>query len=127
MFKLFVLVLFLVISKSSIAQDCANAENTLAIVDCHTKRYETADKELNALYSKAIKSLSKLEQEKLKSAQKAWLTFRDTSFTFVIEANKENGSYGNIVISDYKAKFVEKRVLELKYLLSSPEDSPVAW
>ena len=127
MFKIIIAVILVGISNGVMALDCTNAENTLAIVDCHTSRYQVADKELNSLYSKAMKSLTEPQQAKLKSAQKAWLTFRDASFAFVIEVNKDNGTYGNVVISDYKAKFVEKRVLELKYLLSSPEDAPVAW
>jgi len=129
MLKLIAIVFLAVLTVSGpvMAGDCANAENTLAIVDCHVARYAAADKELNAVYSEAMKSLSDAEKKKLKEAQKAWLKYRDAGIAFMLETNKDSGSYGNVLITDYKAKLVEKRVLELKYILSGPEGSPVAW
>lgn len=117
----------LAVSNSVIAADCGNAENNLAIVDCHVARYQAADKELNLVYNKTMQSVSDSEKEKLKTAQKSWLVYRDASFELIKEINKDSGSYGNIVIADYQATLVEKRVLELKYLFSSPADPPVAW
>lgn len=129
MLKIVKLILFtaLIISGSALAKDCTQAESTVDIVDCHAQRYESADKELNAVYSEAMRSLSDQEKNKLKDAQKLWLKYRDASIAFMIETNKDTGSYGNILISDYKAKLVEKRVLELKYILSGPEESKVDW
>ena len=109
------------------AQDYSKADNTLAIVACHEERYEKADKELNKVYGDAMKSLSPSAQQKLKEAQKAWLKYRDTSYALAIELNKDLRSYGNIVVVDYKATVVEKRVLELKYLFSGPEGPPIKW
>jgi len=115
------------LSNPAIAGECANAENTVAIVDCYAARYSAADKELNAVYNEAMKSLPESGKKKFKDAQKAWLKYRDASFAFIGEANKDAGSYGGVVVADYKAKLVEKRVLELKFVLSGPEDSPVEW
>ncbi|POZ52607.1 lysozyme inhibitor LprI family protein [Methylovulum psychrotolerans] len=119
--------LALTLTAPALAQDCANAQSTVDIMECQEARYQAADKALNAVYSKAMKTLSDTEKKKLKEAQRAWLKYRDASLDFIIEINKDGGSYANIVIGDYKAKIVEKRVLELKYLLSSPDDSPVEW
>lgn len=109
------------------AQDCSIADNTLAIIACHEKRYEKAVTEMNQVYGGIMKSLSPLAQQKLKESQKAWLKYRDTGLDFAIELNKDLRSYGNIVVADYKATVAEKRVLELKYLLSGPEGPPVKW
>lgn len=109
------------------ANNCAQSGSTIDIVDCNATHYESADKELNLVYGEAMKSLSGDKKNILKEAQKAWLKYRDASIAFMIETNRDTGSYGNILISDYKAKLVEKRVLELKYILSGPEDSPIEW
>ena len=45
----------------------------------------------------------------------------------MIEQNKDSGTYGGIVVGDYKTKVVQKRVQELKYMLSGPESAPVEW
>ena len=82
---------------------------------------------MNKVYGEAKKSLSPSAQQKLKEAQKAWLKYRDTGLVFAIELNKDLRSYGNIVVADYKATVVEKRVLELKYLMTGPEGPPVKW
>jgi uncharacterized protein YecT (DUF1311 family) len=125
--KTFTFFALLLLSGFAIAQNCDDKTSTIDIVDCHTKTYEGLDAQLNQVYAQAMKSLNTSQQAKLKLAQRAWLSFRDASFTFVIEMNKDSGSYGNIVISDYKAKFVEKRIKELNYLLASPADPPVEW
>ncbi len=122
-----VLVGAIVVSSSAAAQQCANRGTTIEIVDCHEARYEAADRELNSVYNEAMRSLSGDARDKLREAQRAWLRFRDASFEFVIEANKDRGTFANVLIGDYKATLVEKRVRELKHVTSSPADPPVVW
>lgn len=74
-----------------------------------------------------MKTLPAGQKAKLKEAQKAWLKFRDLSLEFSKELNSEMRSFGSVVFADYKAKIVEKRVLELKYLMQSPEGPVVKW
>jgi uncharacterized protein YecT (DUF1311 family) len=109
------------------AQNCGHAENTLAIIACHEKRYEKADMELNKVYGDVMRSLPPGGRQKLKEAQRAWLQYRDANLALAIEINKDLRSYGNVVVADYRATIVEKRVLELKYLMSGPEGPAVAW
>jgi uncharacterized protein YecT (DUF1311 family) len=109
------------------SNNCGNEPDTGAIVACHAKRYDKADKELNRVYGETLKSLSPEGQQKLKESQRAWLKYRDAAFALAIEANKETRSYGSVVVADYKASVVEKRVLELQYLFQSPADPPVKW
>jgi uncharacterized protein YecT (DUF1311 family) len=108
-------------------KDCAKEPDMIAIADCHQKRYEKADKELNKVYSEVMKDLTPEAQKKLKEAQKAWLKYRDAAFAFAIEYNKDTRSYGSVVVADYKARVVEKRVLEIKFVTQSPADPPVEW
>ena len=103
------------------AKDCSDAKDSVSVAECHVARYAAADKKPNQVYRAAINSLSDTEDAKPKQAQQAWLKYRDASFAFVIEINKDSRSYGSIFVADYKATFVEKRVLEIQYLLSSPE------
>ncbi len=113
--------------RPALAQDCSDAGNTIAIVQCHEQHYVKADKELNVIYTEAMKTLPAGQKAKLKEAQKAWLKFRDLSLEFSKELNSEMRSFGSVVFADYKAKIVEKRVLELKYLMQSPEGPVVKW
>ena len=40
------------------SENCGDGSDTTAIVACHAKRYEKADRELNRVYSETMKSLS---------------------------------------------------------------------
>ena len=115
------------LSGSVMAKSCGDEANTIAIADCHQKQYKAADKELNAVYSEAMKTLEPAVKQKLKDAQKAWLKSRDANIAFMVEQNKDSGTYGGIVVADYKTKVVQKRVLELQYMLSGPESASVEW
>lgn len=117
----------LLLSGSVMAKNCGEEASTMAIDACHQQQYAAADKELNAVYSEAMKTLEPATKQKLKQAQKAQLKARDANIVFMIEQNKDSGTYGGIVVGDYKTKVVQKRVQELKYMLSGPESAPVEW
>ncbi len=104
--------------------DCSKKDNTLAIVDCHNQRYVVADKNLNKIYSAAMKNLTEVQKSKLRDSQRAWIKFRDADFDLVVEMNADSGSYANVAISDFKAAFVENRVKELKEMFTGPGDAP---
>ena len=107
--------------------DCSKKANTLEIVACHENRFIEADKKLNSVYSAAMKNIDENQRKALKQSQLAWLKFRDLNFTFVIEMNKDSGSFANISISEFKATFVEKRVAELKELFMGPSGEAPDW
>jgi len=107
--------------------DCSKKANTQEIVACHENRYVEADKKLNSVYSAAIKNIDENQKKTLKQSQLAWLKFRDLNFTFVIEMNKDSGSFANVAISEFKATFVEKRVAELKDLFVGPSGEAPDW
>ncbi len=116
------------ISNSVIAKECnSRSEDSVFIMDCLAARYKEADKELNAVYDEAMKSLSSDGRQKLEVAQKAWLKYRDASMAFITEVNRKTGSTGNFIIEDYRSALVEKRTAELKYVLSGPDAGPANW
>lgn len=120
-----VIAIILCTGMSANAKDCSQEENSIQIIACHEDRYLAADQELNAVYKEIMKSLSPDAREKFKQAQRAWLKYRDASIALISEIEKESGSYGGVVIANYKAKIVEKRVLELKHVFSGPEGASV--
>ncbi len=116
------------ISNSVIAEECSSqTENSVSIMDCLSARYKTADQELNAIYSEAMKSLSSDGNKKLKESQETWLKYRDASVALITEINRKTGSTGNFIIEDYKVTLVKKRASELKYILSGPDAGPAEW
>lgn len=117
--------IMLCVATNAIAEDCGKAGDTYSIIACQEQRYANADKELNDIYRQAMNTLPNNEKQKLQQAQKSWLKYRDASIEFVIEKNRDTRSYGRIVIGDYKATLVEKRVKELKHILKGPEGTAV--
>lgn len=101
--------------------------NMIEIQACEEQRYTQADQQLNAVYKSGITQLDGTGQAQLRDAQRAWLKYFETSIKFAITQNKNSGSYGAVVVSNYKAKLVERRVKELQNILSSPADPPVEW
>ena len=121
--------IFLLLSNFAYAAnvDCSKKANSLEIVACHENRYVEADKKLNSVYSSAMKNINENQKKALKQSQLAWLKFRDSNFTFVIEMNKDGGSFANVAIAEFKATFVEKRVAELKDLFVGPSGEAPDW
>ena len=62
----FIVALFsglFVISNSVIAEECGRRSgDSVFVMDCVAERYKAADKELNEIYSEAMKSLSDEEK-----------------------------------------------------------------
>ncbi|MCC9000841.1 MAG: DUF1311 domain-containing protein [Candidatus Contendobacter sp.] len=127
----FIVALFMglfAISNSVIAEECSSrSENSVSIMDCLSARYTAADKELNAVYREAMKSLSNDGNKKLEAAQEAWLKYRDASLALITEVNKKTGSTGNFIIEDYRTTLVKKRASELKYVFSGTDAGPAEW
>jgi len=84
---LIILSFFLASSNSARAQQkndpCEKAEKsgvTVDLVDCSSKKLAAADAELNKVYRQLIPKLNDKEWEtKLRTAQQAWIKFRDAN------------------------------------------------
>lgn len=123
-----ILMALLAISNAVSAEECdSRLENSGFIMDCISERYKAAEQELNALYGKAMESLSSDGRIKLEAAQKAWLKYRDASLAFITEVNRKTGSTGNFIIEEYRVTLVKKRISELKFVLSGPGAGSAEW
>jgi uncharacterized protein YecT (DUF1311 family) len=90
------------------------------MLNCTLEYYNKIDQQLNIIYKKIRATLSKPEQEKLKSQQLAWLKERDLYFKKVAaktssDLDGDNSSQDYRMMCTHKnALFVKDRVLELE-------------
>ena len=53
-------------------------------------RYEMEDKSLNTIYKQLLKNLNDAQKQKLRDAQRSWITFRDANSAFVKSLNEQD-------------------------------------
>lgn len=96
-------------------EECRNASTTAAMRECENARYEAADRRLNEIYSRLMRSLARSRQEKLQAAQRAWLQFRDANAGFLSSA-AEGGTLEPLIRITALADMTEARATELMKL-----------
>lgn len=100
----------------------------MEIQKCDSQRYQNADTQLNAIYSAAIKNLDQNKKITLQESQRAWIKYRDTTFSLVLYLNNDVGTYGGVVYGNFKANLVGNRVKELVNIFVEPSgDMPEWW
>ena len=73
---------------------CDNAQSTVDMGNCAGKEYKEADEELNRVYKKLMASLEDREYEALlRTAQQAWLKYRDAHCDFEAFENRGGTIY----------------------------------
>lgn len=93
---------------------CADAQTTVEMRDCAGKDYRKADAELNAVYKQLMASLSDKEQQaSLKTAQQAWLKYRDANCEFAAFENR-GGTIYPVVYTSCLAAMTGARTKELR-------------
>ena len=96
---------------------CAEATTTAEMQQCLSEQYESADRQLNRAYRKAMELLSEARQAKLKEAQRAWIHFRDKTAEF--EASEvEGGTMYPLVYLSALISMTEERSSELEAIHS---------
>ncbi|HEH9431824.1 TPA: DUF1311 domain-containing protein [Aeromonas sobria] len=86
---------------------------------CAMQDYTKADAELNAAYKTLVATLDKDQLGRLKTAQRAWITFRDAQCRY--EAGVyEGGSIAPLVHSSCLTKLTEQRTKDLIAQLDQP-------
>jgi uncharacterized protein YecT (DUF1311 family) len=83
----FAATLALMFASAAHAEDCSKAETPTDIKQCAGRNYEAADKVLNGVFEKAIAKAKQNDhdiegakysyEEALRTAQRAWIAFRD--------------------------------------------------
>lgn len=92
-----------------------SSDNARAYTDASGRYEKFLDTELNTAYRNLQNKLDAPEKEKLLKAQKAWLAYRDTEFSFIVENwNQQNfGSSSLLSRTMYRASIVRNRVEQL--------------
>jgi len=112
----FATMLFFLITTGVQAQqrDPCKGETTPEMKLCAAKRYKQADAELNRVYRELM---SKLDDEghktSLKTAQQAWLKYRDGHCEFVSYLNR-GGTIYFVVLTECMTSLTSSRTKELK-------------
>ena len=119
MIRSLILALPLVVFAASAADiDCNKAMDQTSMNMCADKDYQAADKKLNDIYRKVTTALDDAKlQAKLKTAQRAWIQYRDTECIFEVAEN-EGGSIYPLVYSGCLTRLTNARTKELQNYLT---------
>ncbi len=98
--------------------DCANPQTTLAMRVCADQRYQAADRRLNRVYQQLRASLSSSRRQRLITAQRAWIQYRDTTCRFNA-SQYEGGSFEPVEQLSCLAEATQQRTRELETALNS--------
>lgn len=106
----------LVASSFTVAGDtCASATTQAELNECSAQAYQAADDELNGAYQALIGRLNNNQpsREKLRTAQRKWISFRDAECAFESSA-VEGGSAQPMVRNLCLAAMTEARTEQLR-------------
>jgi uncharacterized protein YecT (DUF1311 family) len=93
---------------------CANAQTTSEMRDCAGKEYKQADAELNKVYKQLMSKLDdEGHQAALKSAQQAWIRYRDTNCEYESYLNR-GGTIHSVVYTGCLTRMTKERTTELR-------------
>lgn len=97
-------------SGSALADDCADANTQADMNICAEQEFAKADARLNELYHQINARLKddKSAHDQMKTAQRAWIAFRDAECAFVGSA-AEGGSIQPFIISGCKTELTLTR------------------
>ncbi|MBK7476631.1 MAG: DUF1311 domain-containing protein [Haliscomenobacter sp.] len=97
------------------SQCIENNPSTHGMVDCANTAAQAWDKELNTYYQLLIKALPAAQKEKLRLAQRAWLSFRDLDQSFSAGMYQSfDGTMWRIIEADVRTSRIRERALRLK-------------
>jgi len=112
------LLLFILTAFSALAQaqkqsePCANAQTQADMTICWGNQYKTADAKLNQVYRQFTAKLDDAEKTQLKTAQTAWLKYRDANCEFVGDQYK-GGTMRPMIAAICLADVTDNRTKEL--------------
>lgn len=116
------IVAFCGTSLPSSADECADPQDQATMNACASKEFEAADKALNAAYHEVVRRIGSDHETRsaLKTAQRAWIAFRDGECAF--QANSvEGGSIYPMIVAGCETTLTEARTEQLKSYLDCEE------
>lgn len=118
------LLMLLLLSTAAMADDlpsdasldrCLNdASTTLAMNQCYAAANRAWDQEMNKQYNKLMKTLSGELKNKLRAAQRAWLSYRDSWLEASRSQLSTQGSLGSVALSAQRLSLVRNQALMLQ-------------
>ena len=113
---------FLIMASSNALADCDDPQTQADMNKCAADELAATDKELNEAYQKFTKDLSPEHLEALKTAQNAWIKYRDDACaSYGLTA--EGGSMEGMLVSMCKARITAERTDLLNDQFMTPEES----
>ena len=109
-------------------QQCLNRESSTAgMSQCYSTATQAWDKEMNAQYTGLMKTLTGEPKDKLRQAQRAWLTYRDSwRDASVSYFSRTQGSVAALNIGAGQVSLVRNQALMLQSLrkggCTNPDD-----
>ena len=110
---LVVLFVATVVAQEQKKDPCAEAQSQGEMNMCWGKEYKAADARLNSVYRQFLSKLSQEETAQLKTAQLAWLKYRDANCEFVADQFK-GGSMRPMIAAICLTDVTDDRTTELK-------------
>jgi uncharacterized protein YecT (DUF1311 family) len=93
-------------------EPCADAQSQAEMTLCWGNQYKAADAKLNQVYRQFAAKLDDAEKTQLKTAQTAWLKYRDTNCEFVADQYK-GGTMRPMIAAICLADVTDNRTKEL--------------
>ena len=112
---------------------CTNAMTQGELNDCFCNQYKKADAELNRIYQELLSANTNNQPfvDKLKTAQRAWIAFRDAQLEAIyLETGNPRVKYGSVYPMCYcqaQQYLTEERTRQLRRMLRSPEGDVCGW
>ena len=101
--------------------DCSAKENQADLNACYGQEYQRADATLNQIYKQLMAKLADAaDQALLKTAEEAWIGFRDKECDFETVGTRD-GSVHPMVVSICLTDKTNAHITELKAQLNCPE------
>lgn len=102
------------------AAGCEAARTQADLATCTAKDSASADKALNAVYKALSGKLGAADQQRLRKAQRAWVSFRDQECAFRTKPYADGSVYGSLV-ETCVADLTKARLSQLQFQLQCPE------
>ena len=100
---------------------CDNAQTTVEMRDCAGKEYKKADAELNSVYKQLMSKLTdEGHKALLKTAQQAWIKYRDANCEFEAYLNR-GGTIYPLVYTGCLSTMTTARTKELRELIEQQD------
>ena len=105
---------------SKAAINCKSAANQMEMDQCAGRDFHTADARLNALYRSMMSRYDAPNQAVFKSAEKAWIAYRDAECNFETNGTA-GGSINSMMLTQCRTEKTNARIKELNAQLHCDE------